>query len=295
VAFMGASVHLVALVGGRMPDAGRVQRQLCVYASGLALMIAGLAQSGLLGGARKGATFAAFGGTVAQSAATLLCALGACVAVLGGLMYAAWVAGAFVSPGRGKRRASRRSTTARSWPDRRTWALSLTVVLVFAVGAVIAWLPPSGPSSDTQAPAQAAQHARDARRDEVDARFRQAVVMLHAKRYDHALTALHRVLELAPNLPEAHVNMGFALLGLGKPAAARDFFESATVLRPQQTNAYYGLAMALEGLQDLPGAIGAMRTYLHLAPADDPHARKAGAALWEWEAARDAAGKTAAR
>jgi hypothetical protein len=37
----------------------------------------------------------------------------------------------------------------------------------------------------------------------------------------HAITALHRVLELAPQLPEAHVNMGFALLGLQQAEPAR--------------------------------------------------------------------------
>ena len=30
-------------------------------------------------------------------------------------------------------------------------------------------------------------------------------------------------------------------------------------------------------------ARGAMRTYAHLAPKDDPFRRKAEAALWEWE------------
>jgi tetratricopeptide (TPR) repeat protein len=84
-------------------------------------------------------------------------------------------------------------------------------------------------------------------------------------------------------MPEAHVNMGFALIGLGQHAPARDFFDSALALRDDQLNAYYGLAEALEGLGDLPGAVGAMRTYAHLAAPDDPYRRKAEAALWEWE------------
>ncbi|UCE31499.1 MAG: tetratricopeptide repeat protein [Burkholderiales bacterium] len=109
--------------------------------------------------------------------------------------------------------------------------------------------------------------------------------MLRAGQHEHALAALHRVLELAPRMPEAHVNTGFALLGLGRFAAARDFFESATVLRPEQSNAYYGLAIALEAMRDIPGARGAMRAYLHLAPHDAPQRRRARAALWEWEAA----------
>lgn len=130
-------------------------------------------------------------------------------------------------------------------------------------------------------------HAKQAREREIDQRFGQAVIMLHAKQYDHAMTALHRLLELAPDMPEAHVNMGYALLGAGNPGAARDFFESATVLRPQQANAYYGLAVALEAINDLPAAIGAMRTFVHLSTERDAHVRKANSALWEWEARRD--------
>lgn len=130
-----------------------------------------------------------------------------------------------------------------------------------------------------------ALHARQARAVEIDARFKQAAAMLHAKQYEHAATALHRVLELAPGMPEAHVNMGFAMIGLNRYDAARDFFEAALNLRPAQINAYYGLAEALEGLNDLEGALGAMRSYIHRAPPNDPYAIKARAALWEWETA----------
>jgi tetratricopeptide (TPR) repeat protein len=140
-------------------------------------------------------------------------------------------------------------------------------------------------------------HAREARAAEVQARFAQATAMLHAKHYEHAMAALHRVLELAPRMPEAHVNMGYALLGLGRYQPAQDFFVSALALRPGQTNAYFGLAVAKEGLSDLPGALGAMRTFVHLSPNDDAYLRRARAAIWEWEQARtrDPTGKAAAR
>ncbi len=120
--------------------------------------------------------------------------------------------------------------------------------------------------------------------DEVAARFRQAVMMLHARRYDYAVTALHAVLEIEPLLPEAHVNMGYALLGNQRYAAARDFFLSAIELRSNQVNAYWGLAVSLESLCDLAGARGAMRSYIHLADSDDPFLSRARAALWEWDA-----------
>ena len=109
--------------------------------------------------------------------------------------------------------------------------------------------------------------------------------MLHARQHEHALTALHRVLELAPQMPEAHVNMGFALMGLGRAAAARDFFEGALALNAEQANAYYGLAIANEALGDLEAAAGAMRTYLHRDKngGDAAHRRRAESALWEWD------------
>ena len=117
--------------------------------------------------------------------------------------------------------------------------------------------------------------------------FDQAVLLLHAGRHAEAVTALRQVLALAPRLPEAHVNLGFALLGLRQPQAARDHFDHATTLAPGQANAYYGLAMAWEALSDLPMATGAMRSYLHLARDERPeHLARARAALWTWEQAR---------
>ena len=103
-------------------------------------------------------------------------------------------------------------------------------------------------------------HANEFAQREIDVRFLEAVAMLHAKQYDDAVTALHRILQLAPKMPEAHVNMGFALFGLKRYTAARDFFQSAIDLKPYQANAYWGLAIALEQLGDLEGALGAMRS-----------------------------------
>lgn len=124
-------------------------------------------------------------------------------------------------------------------------------------------------------------HAREARLEEADARFNQAVVMLHAKRYDMAIKALHRVLELTPLMPEAHSNMGYALLGTEEYKIAYDFFSTAVELRAMFANAYYGMALSLEGLHEYEGAIGAMRTYLHLT-ADPNFTAKAEAYIAKW-------------
>ena len=186
--------------------------------------------------------------------------------------------------------------------DRRRLGALCTLALVLGVGAWLDDLPsPHAPLEEPRAvPAAAAPrvdprrapgaHATQARQAEVKRRFDEAVVMLHARQYEHAVTALHRVLALAPEMPEAHVNMGYALLGLQRGKAARDFFDGATALKPDQANAYFGLALAWEAEGDLRMATGAMRSYLHLARHEsDAHLRRARAALWEWETRLEAA------
>ena len=180
--------------------------------------------------------------------------------------------------------------------DRRLLGIVLTLSAVFAGGVTIATLGPTHPpelvtgsTAKVDARSDPDGHARSAREAEVRRRFDAAVVMLHARQYEPAAAALHRVLELAPQMPEAHVNMGYAMLGLKKPAVARDFFEGATALKPDQANAYYGLALAWDAAGDRAMATGAMRSYLHLARQEDPqHLSRARAALWEWDSERAA-------
>jgi len=140
------------------------------------------------------------------------------------------------------------------------------------------------PPPVTNTPAQPLTPEEE-RMAEITTRFEQAVVMLHAKQYEHATTALHRVMTLAPRMPEVYVNMGYAKLGQELPKEALVFFETATELKPEQANAYWGMAIALESSGDLAGALGAMRTFLHLSSGDDNFARRARSALWEWEEA----------
>jgi tetratricopeptide (TPR) repeat protein len=154
---------------------------------------------------------------------------------------------------------------------------AVSVLLLLTIAVLLVVLSRSPELATLESPADAAAvnpdqhpraHARAAVEKEVSKRFQEAVMMLHAKKYDYAIVALHRVIELAPRMPEAYVNMGFALIGLKKYKAAVDFFNTAIELRPYQDNAYWGLAVALEGIHDLEGALGAMRTYIHLAPSD---------------------------
>ena len=94
--------------------------------------------------------------------------------------------------------------------------------LVIASGLVAGTAPtvPTGPGPQVARLA----HQQRMQHGEVRQRFEQAVLMLHARQYEHAATALYRVLELAPAMPEAHVNMGYAMLGLKRGDAARGFF-----------------------------------------------------------------------
>ncbi len=159
--------------------------------------------------------------------------------------------------------------------DRRTVGFLLTCALVLAGGLGIAALSPVHEADAVPAVALG----------ETQRHFDAAVLLLHARRFDDARVLLQRVIELEPGLPEAHANLGFALLGAQQPQAARDAFERAIALRPAQANAYYGLALAQESLGDLELALGAMRSYLHLGRGEsEDHQRRARAALWEWEA-----------
>ena len=98
-----------------------------------------------------------------------------------------------------------------------------------------------------------------------------------------AVQAFETARKANPHVPEVYANLGFAYLELNQPAASRAVFEQASAIAPMQVNVYFGLAEALEALGDVEGAMGAMRTYLHLAPADDPFRPRAMSALWEWE------------
>jgi Flp pilus assembly protein TadD len=84
--------------------------------------------------------------------------------------------------------------------------------------------------------------------------FQQGVAMLQAGQFDYAVTALHEVLAIYPALPEAHVNMGYALLGAER-----------------------------EGGND-KAALAAMQAYAHLAAEDERHLPRAKEIIWELQA-----------
>ncbi|WP_371374197.1 tetratricopeptide repeat protein [Thalassotalea aquiviva] len=112
--------------------------------------------------------------------------------------------------------------------------------------------------------------------------FKDAAELLRIGHHQQAITLLHKVLQRYPNLPEAHVNMGFAMLGLNDLQKAANSFAYAIELQPEFANSYYGLAMVAEQEQDWEIALSAMRTYIHLRQ-DDSYLAKARAALDLWQ------------
>lgn len=291
LAYMGLAMHWLPLFGLRAGGSRLARWQPATYGGGLLLLVLGLTWSGIHSAPRKSLTLQTAGDNLHVFAGMSVAGIGGLTAIAGSalfvlLMWRAWRRAA--SGGQRQPRA-RQPMQVKRFRDSRPRAVMLTLAAVVSGGIALAWVGEqvSRPVSQAAADPHVSPglHADERRAIEVKERFTQGVMMLHAKRYEHAVTAFHRVLELAPEMPEAHVNMGFALIGLERYAAARDFFESATALRPGQANAYYGLAVALEGLRDLPGAMGAMRTFVHLSKPDDPFVRKAEAALWEWRTA----------
>lgn len=282
LAYMAMGYRLLPAFGVQLRNSAMVRWQPLVYGSGLVLLALALAWSGSFGVPRKTLHVDVMLQFPAYFAAMGLAGLGGLLAIIGASLFVWNVVccmrdGGLASAGRSQR------------PDVRWSALALSLGLTAVVGVLLSYS-----STDDGVPVaksrvnpiqNASGHAAEMRSEEISQRFAKGVELLNTKRFDEAAGELHRVLKLAPQMPEAHVNMGFAMLGLKQYAMARDFFDSAIELNVNQVNAYYGLAVTLEALGDVGGALGAMRSYVHLGKPDDPFLRKANAAIWEWEEA----------
>ena len=121
--------------------------------------------------------------------------------------------------------------------------------------------------------------------NQLDRTFSTAVRHMQRGEYEQAVNLWHQILLNNAAIPEVKVNMGFSLFELGRYETARDFFIAAMQQNAFQANAYYGLAITSEKMGDLEGAVGAMKSYIHLAQnkEDQPFIRKAKSAVWEWE------------
>lgn len=129
-------------------------------------------------------------------------------------------------------------------------------------------------------------HSDQMREREMRQRLAEARKLLDAGKYGDAVPPLIRAIAITPRHPDPYVSMGYAQLGLGNLAHAAKAFMQAIDLKPNESTAYYGLGMVFEQEGDLEGALGAIRSYLHLAKDVDafsPAVTRARSAIWEWE------------
>jgi len=180
----------------------------------------------------------------------------------------------------------------------RWWVLVAALALAVALAAMLEPGNPKLPAVESPSIADAPHSVRSRAPPRVleqlplEEAFTQALVHLGNGREKQAITEFEVLIRRAASIPEFHVNLGFALLAERRLAEAREAFVRAIDLRPSQANAYYGLAVVADGLGDSRAAIGAMRTFVHLAPAQQPHIPRARAAIWEWQASLDAVAST---
>jgi tetratricopeptide (TPR) repeat protein len=116
-----------------------------------------------------------------------------------------------------------------------------------------------------------------------DKLFNDGVAYMRAGKLHEAIIVFETARKRQPKIPEVPVNLGYAHLAAKNYPAALANFEQALTIAPRQVNAYYGLAIALQGKGELEAAISAMNTYRHFQKEESPYTRKADAALWEWE------------
>lgn len=277
LALMGIAMHLLPQLGFELPQSRFARWQPVVYGLGLLLMALGLVWSGMYNVQRK----VPGSGLMSADPATLLTlavvGAGGLIAFAGTLGCALPVLGSLL---RGWRESPR--------GDPRLRAVFGVLVAVGLAGSLaLAWSQRGSGfatlQSVTAPKTEPRGYFKPLSQTEISTRFQQGVAMLHAKQYEYALAAFQRVLKLAPNMPEAHVNMGYSLLGLELYGDAAEEFDKATMLRPYQANAYWGLAIALERSGNLRGARDPMMTYMHLTTPGDPFRDKAAAIVAEWE------------
>ncbi len=165
-----------------------------------------------------------------------------------------------------------------SRPDARLRAVLITLALILGVG----WLVHGLPGETPPAREDGFDVTRHMQAQRVATRFREAVNLQHAGHPARALPIWEEVVDLAPTLPEARVNLGFTLLDLDRPRAAESAFRQAIGLRPGQANAHYGLALALAAQARFTEAQAAMRSFLRHTGPGDPWLARAHKLLEQW-------------
>ncbi|MCT0214745.1 tetratricopeptide repeat protein, partial [Synechococcus sp. CS-1330] len=100
-------------------------------------------------------------------------------------------------------------------------------------------------------------------------------------RFDDLIELLKKALQLKPNYPDAHNNLGVALKEQGDLDAAIASYNSALQLKPNYPEAHNNLGNALKEQGDLDAAIASYNTALQLKPNYPEAHNNLGVALQE--------------
>lgn len=124
-------------------------------------------------------------------------------------------------------------------------------------------------------------HAQDPRAGAVEVRLRQAwgMALVQGGAPKRAIPLLQRVLELRPDDPDAHGDLGYALLAAGDFMAAAERLERAAELAPDDPGVRLNLGSALLNLGRTQQAETEYRHALRLNPGDAAAARNLGILL----------------
>ncbi|HBE19530.1 MAG TPA: protein kinase [Cyanobacteria bacterium UBA11149] len=98
--------------------------------------------------------------------------------------------------------------------------------------------------------------------------YQRGETLFELKRYQDALDAYNRALELKPEYTEALAGQGDALLQLNRSQEAIEAYEKAIQLQPDYATAWKGRGIALDKLQKYEEAINALDEVLKLTPED---------------------------
>ena len=102
--------------------------------------------------------------------------------------------------------------------------------------------------------------------DDPEAHFNLGVVLKNLGQLDQAVTSYQRAVQLKPDYAEAHSNLGSTLKDLGRLDDAVASYRRALKIKPDSADTYNNLGIALKGLGQLNDAIASYRKAVALKP-----------------------------
>ncbi len=110
--------------------------------------------------------------------------------------------------------------------------------------------------------------------DEAKVRFERGLEYSYAGRFDEAISEYEASIRLNPDVAEVYNNLGFIYFDKGDLPKAVFYHRKSLEINPYLANGYYGLALALESLDDKKGALVHWKRYLALS-SDEPWIERA--------------------